>query len=775
MAWTGYSEQGAGSQERGPGRFALQVPGVVQQRALPTPAAARGGLQMGGIGGSVTSGPNQLNISPVQAARPAQLDPTFQTLLKLGGEFFADKVKKLEQERFVEGMHKAASGQALVEIINERPAWARVFGDGGAAEGARAYATEAAVSEWASSVQQSLPELRKRSPDEVPKLMIGMLDQFMTGDQQADVAIRSAMLKQVPALVKAHTREHLAWQQEEAVAQQARAFTSAAGAADKVMRDPRATPDDRAAALAGLNSTMAYVPGMNLETWSKNVEGVIKHAAQNNQFQILEAMQDPEKGVFGALPPELSATLKSYVREQAKRFRSDNPPQDLIIKGNLVMAQMEKNVITAQAGLEQLAAINAEYKATSGNVVDLFEETAIGASFQTSAKSFYAARQAEEERINRERAKAVEERNEARFEADREAGLVQAAYVGQLHSAIAKPKEKEDALAAAWRNAAGTDKGYAALTMNWQQNVLSDQVKGELQASWRASKSEVGPGPNFTTAYEQWKKFNFMGDGQARFGAAGASAAYFGAEQDSAMQLFHAMTAGGTNAEPAVAQMAWEATRRPKPELRKEQKEAGSAEVRKALSSGGIFGMFQDKPSDETVRKVFAAIEPMYGHYAQGLNPEQATAAALHAATGNGLEIYGDYVVQRAPGQKPLTVTGVTNEMMATVLQDTITERLKTKPFKDAKVTGVRRMPGTDVHLVVDVYDSKSETARVLNIRGNDLKAMYNRRQSAVDERASTEFGPRVTFRNPDDYPGIYASPAEMQAYRERQKQKQGK
>ena len=98
MAWSGYSEQGAGSQERGPGRFALQVPGAPQRRAMPTPDAVQGGVRGGQITGGISVGRDDLNISSPGASPELRPDPTFNALIKMGGQFFADKVKDLEEQ-----------------------------------------------------------------------------------------------------------------------------------------------------------------------------------------------------------------------------------------------------------------------------------------------------------------------------------------------------------------------------------------------------------------------------------------------------------------------------------------------------------------------------------------------------------------------------------------------------------------------------------------------------------------------------------------------------
>lgn len=765
MAWTGYSEQGSGSQERGPGRFALQVPGAPQRRAMPTPDAVQGGIRGGGISGGLSIGPNDLNINTPAPSRPVAPDPTFTALMKIGGEFFAAKVKELEQRKFVEGMTKAASGQALLEIVNERPEWARVFGDGGAAEGARAYATEAAVSQWASQVQEAMPTLRQQSPDRIPDLLQEMGKGLLTGDEQADSAIRMAMLKNIPALVKAHTREHVAWQQEEAVAQQANAFTSAGTLADKKLRDPKATDDDRAAAITDLFASLSFTPGMNPESYVKNLGGFVKSAAQNNQFQMLQGLQD--RGLLAALPPETGAQLTSYIREQAKRYRSDQPPQALVVEANMVMAQMESGVIGAQDGINELNAINQRYMRESGNIIPLLDPDVIGGSVQQTAKANYAWRRQETERLARERAAAAEVGNAAQVELARTDKLVGAAAVGAVYHVVATDSEKKDAVAGAWRRAAGTPQGYFALIENHRVgNIVSDYVQQDMQRDWRG-REQATPGPNFVTAYSKWRDFNFLRDAEGRLtpravGVGPASAAYFGAEQDGAMRTFHDLTMqGGRVDDPAISDMAFKAATGPRPAP---LDKAGKKELTSALK--GALGS-----DDKVAAQVMEHILPYAQHYAR-MGHEGAAVQGLAAARAAGLEVWGSAVMMRSTDQPPLdSALGIPTTEVGTVLADTIAARIKDERFKGAAVASWQRVPGKGVNVRALIQDEDG-TPHTVVLTGDDLKAFWNKKQERDAEgmlSGMPKFGPKITYTNAEGFPGIYASPEALRAWRAKQ------
>lgn len=767
MAWTGYSEQGAGSQERGPGRFALQVPGAPQRRAMPTPDAVQGGIKGGQITGGLSVGRNDLNISSPGPSPELRPDPTFTALLKMGSEFFAEKVKDLEQRKFIEGMTKAASGQALLEIVNERPAWARIFGDGGAAEGARAYASEAAVSQWASSVQERMGELRKHSPDQIPQLLQDMGKQVLTGDAAADADIQMAMLKQIPQLVKAHTREHVEWQQEEASAKQAQAFVEAGRRADGILRNPKADEQERALALRNLVSSLGYAPGMNPETWTKNLAGFVKSAAQNNQFTMLKGLE--ETGLIATLPPDTAATLTSYVREQATRFKRDSAPSSLVFEGNIIMAQMESGVIGAEDGLKKMADINQRYRQESGNIVDLFDQNVLGASLQTAAKGAYAAREAEHARVQRERADAAEKGNKAQYELGRQKDGELAAAVGQARHIVGTNREHQDWVAGAWRSAAGTPQGYFSLIENWRDGgIVSDAVQLDMQRDWKAVRPEAGPGPNFVTAYTKWRDFNFAQDQQGNLiprhpAVDGAAAAYFGAEMDSAMRRFHDLTMQGSQAaNPEISDQAFRAIYAPRP--------SAPDKVAKADMTKSLRKMLD---TDDTVAAaVYEQVLP-YAQFYQDQGADAAMSLGLAAARAAGLEVWGNAVMKRHPGQPDLQeATGIPLQELGDVLQDTVTARIKDERFKGGRVTKWERLPGPRTVVRAWVYDDDHQP-HLVNFSDTDLKAFWNKRQERkVREGASYQFGSQNTYRNPDDYPGIYASPDELRAWRERQQRK---
>ena len=184
MTWTGYSEHGRGSQERGPSTYTADPGSSPQARSADVGQAVR--MQRP----SSTPAPT-INVG-ASSGRP---DPTLSAMLQLGQEVLQKEIERRREQAFLEGMVQAASGQALTEIVGNQPWYSRIFGPSAAVEGARAYSAQAAVARWVAEQQNNMGELRAMSPDAIPSRLMESMDSFMTGDAQTDSMIRAEFAK----------------------------------------------------------------------------------------------------------------------------------------------------------------------------------------------------------------------------------------------------------------------------------------------------------------------------------------------------------------------------------------------------------------------------------------------------------------------------------------------------------------------------------------------------------------------------------------------------
>ncbi|RPA32810.1 hypothetical protein EGC79_20400 [Shewanella vesiculosa] len=116
----------------------------------------RGAVRMGTQGGAPTSSGQ---ARQVQAAQP---DPTMAALMKLGGNLLAPAVKREQETQFMQGMQRAAEGEAVKEIVDEQPWYSKVFGATSLVDGARTYTAAAKAASIATDLDSRMPEIAKR-------------------------------------------------------------------------------------------------------------------------------------------------------------------------------------------------------------------------------------------------------------------------------------------------------------------------------------------------------------------------------------------------------------------------------------------------------------------------------------------------------------------------------------------------------------------------------------------------------------------------------------
>lgn len=306
MTWSGYSESGQGSQERGPGTFSTPAPRPVLGNA-PTEAAGdvnvRGGVRFIGNGtasvGRVTPG-SAINLPEAGITR----DRTLDTLLSLGQKFLAPKIEQVKKEAEVAGAVRHASGVALEEIINEQPWYANVFGTAPAVEGARTYAAKAATAKFVSAHLENMDQLAQMSPDEVAPYLNQQISNHLTGEAGADALIKGEIVAQLPVLVKAHTKAHVGYMQRKADAASKQAMIEAATKYGIVQKDEYQvfTDEDRQLAQIELAEAFMLPEGRNPDThWANVGKTVIEQATAGNTQFLMAAAQ---AGILDAMPVE---------------------------------------------------------------------------------------------------------------------------------------------------------------------------------------------------------------------------------------------------------------------------------------------------------------------------------------------------------------------------------------------------------------------------------------------------------------------------------------
>ena len=312
MTWTGYSEQGRGSQERGPSTYTAEVGGSPQSRSADQGQQVRMQRPTG------TPSPT-INVG-MPTGRP---DPTLSALLQLGQEALQKDIEKRREQAFLEGMVQAASGQALQEIVDGQPWYSRIFGPSAAVEGARAYSSQAAVARWVAEQQNNMQELRALSPDQVPGRIMDSMSQFMTGDAQTDTMIRAEFARQLPGLIRDHTKQHYVYQQELASEARRSAFEATADMVQGMYTNSLGdmTDQDYQLAESRLLEIVARPEGVSPENHYREVGNALVAQARAGHFHPLRVLD--ELGVIERLPQEVQNQIISAMSQRAGKALSD--------------------------------------------------------------------------------------------------------------------------------------------------------------------------------------------------------------------------------------------------------------------------------------------------------------------------------------------------------------------------------------------------------------------------------------------------------------------
>ena len=171
-------------------------------------------MQRGSLRNSATGGAAVRTAQALQVTAPKG-DTLFQTLARLGGDLIKPQLEAERTLKYVEGMQKAASGQAIEEIVNEQPFFSGLFGASSVVDGARAYSASAKATSMAVDFETNMGELRKLSPAEMSKYTAGKIAEATSGgDATTNAMIVQQVSATLPAVMKGQTKAHIRYQQE---------------------------------------------------------------------------------------------------------------------------------------------------------------------------------------------------------------------------------------------------------------------------------------------------------------------------------------------------------------------------------------------------------------------------------------------------------------------------------------------------------------------------------------------------------------------------------
>ena len=796
MAWDGYSEKGQGSEERGPSTFTFAPPATPQAQGS-TAVMAKAGYQTVQAVGDLT----QYNEGG---------DKTAAAIFGFAETMLAPVAAEVVERKFLEGVQRAASGEALTEIVNTQPWYSKIFGPSSAVEGARQYSLDVQAAKFDAAVQQAMPMLRNTSPDALPGIIQKMGKEFETGDPTTDAQLGLRLTKVLPNLIQAHTREYYKAQQEHAYNQRFDAAQQNATSLQIVSQDTMASEDDKLLRQASFLQGFVLPTGVDPESHKQFIQTSLASLAESGQFHAVNVAL--RSGVAQALSPEkrlqLERSINQFKKQHAMEAR-DNYAKDF---AQIYDRARNDPEYSAEKVMEDYDALNAKYASMSGNDQPLVAGATRTATAQ-SALAAYWQRIRQGEALQAKMAADLERQGKvAEAQAVMDDAILTAfktnGYAGAKASPEFKDKDVDRLFLQQW-NATDAEgnvdwnarsallKHHGAFKGDGVGDVVPTAVKVELARMVNSQGQSLNN--NFIQAYGIFR--DLTANRQDLAGQAAARAA-FGSKEFTVLDTFRRETQGKDMTNPGILAAAYAVARDPlyNPTERFTEKElpqvdaylqrelwGKSAKAGESLSGQqkGTWWKFGSTPDKITPSAQALFKSSMAGHYRmmvnRGVSAEDAMASASQYAL-NDVEMLGGYGWSRQGRETDLLTTikraypdkYVDKAMLADAMNSLIAETHK------------RNSPGelADVQIVMAPDDKDGRQNLIVTARNDDgtymmpvyinsdmiYKQVLVREKAKVNESKGLEFGPKITYKPAGGAPSIYASPDEWAKYRELQR-----
>ena len=797
MAWDGYSEKGHGSEERGPSTFTFAPPATPQAQGS-TAVMAKAGYQTVQAVGDLT----QYNEGG---------DKTAAAIFGFAETLLTPVAAEVAERKFLEGVQRASSGEALTEIVNTQPWYSKIFGPSSAVEGARQYSLDAQAAKFDAAVQQAMPTLRYTNPNELPGIIQKMSKEFETGDPTTDAQLGLRLTKVLPNLIQAHTREYYKAQQEHAYNQRFDAAQQNATSLQIVSQDPMASEDDKLMRQASFLQGFVLPAGVDPESHKHFIQTSLASLAEAGQFHAVNVAL--RSGVAQALSPEkrlqLERSINQFKKQHAMEAR-DNYAKDF---AQIYDRARNDPEYSAEKVMEDYDALNAKYAGLSGNDQPLVAGTTRTATAQ-SALAAYWQRIRQGEALQAKEAAELEKQGKLAEAQELTDSTIKTlfktnGYAGVKGRPEFKDKDIERVFLQEWdglRDAEGNAdwKARAAMLKHhgaFKGDGVSDVVPYAVKAELSRMVNSTGPSlnNNFIQVYGIFR--DLTANRQDLAGQAAARAA-FGSREFTVLDTFRRETQGKDMTNPGILAAAYAIARDPlyNPSERFTEKElpqvdaylqrelwGKSAKAGESLSGQqkGTWWKFGSTPDKITPSAQALFKSSMAGHYRmmvnRGVSAEDAMVSSSQYAL-NDVEMLGGYGWSRQGRETDMLTTikraypdkYVDKAMLADAMNSLIAETHK------------RNSPGelADVQIVMAPDDKNGRQNLIVTARNDDgtymmpfyinsdmiYKQVLVREKAKVNESKGSEFGPKITYKPADGAPSIYASPDEWAKYRELQR-----
>ncbi len=759
MAWNGYSEKGQGSEERGPGTFTFAPPATPQAQGSNAVMAKAGYQTVQSVGGLSTYN--------------EQGDKTAAALFGFAETVLKPVAQEVAARKFLEGQQRAASGEALTEIVNTQPWYSKIFGPSSAVEGARQYSLDAQAAKFDAAVQRAMPTLRNTSPDELPGIIQKMSKEFQTGDPATDTQLGLRLTKVLPNLIQAHTREYYKAQQEHAYNQRFDAAQQNATSLQIVSQDPMASEDDKQLRQANFLQGFVLPAGVDPESHKQFIQTSLASLAEAGQFHALGVAM--KAGVTKALSPEKRLQLERQVtmfKKQAARDAIDSYTEQIVT----IQAKAANNEFASgKEVLDAFNAINEDYAKRTGNDEPVIHRALQGSTVLT-ARQAYLAYQRE---VGKAVAAAQAPQDQLLLADQALATMTYNKAVDAVKAAGGKESIVADAARRQWLNLQGDPKAQAAwLIKTSYDGGYVASIKDDITE--RIGRAQDAKDANFIYGYELYQQL--LEQHPSDNGPNHAMAAYMSPKDIKRYAAFHDALGGQTIAEGGERAFALsrQAIVNPGHTFNKDEDKAwkncedeelrgnkfwGNDGVSLAGNEMAYFGA--PKPFTATSSQVVRALAQGNWDAAKALDKANPQKAAIALAKQQGLEMYGSYAWVNGRGRPslesklafPASGTPFTKTMIANGLNSFMERRLRDLTDRSVDDVFIQRGPDNadgDPTFVFSAYAGNQWLPETV-FTGKELSQHIQDMLADPAKAKALDAGPNNTYGGA--YVGGYRSP----------------
>lgn len=340
--------------------------GAIDPGRLVTPDAA-GPAQLGPSGIAGNPGAPQQDFMG-RAAPVADVDSrTLDALIDISQGLLAEPIAKRQEEMYLRGVARAAQGEAVRDIVQEQPAWARIFGKSSTAKGALAFEKMRVSNERMVDVQNNMQEYRTMTPAEFEQRMGSEINAWRTGDNDVDMAVQAHWIEQLPKVYSVQAKEHYQYVQEmnyNSKRASADSFADLLQAHGRAYVDGKLSAEDlESAKIGAVQEVFALPPDMDAETRSRYIMDTMQKQMSENKHRLVAAMFNYGKPLLEKyLSVEDRAKLEDWRDKYEKRTLDEFGSLHMAEQVGVLRGRAEAGTISPADIAEATKRINADFR-----------------------------------------------------------------------------------------------------------------------------------------------------------------------------------------------------------------------------------------------------------------------------------------------------------------------------------------------------------------------------------------------------------------------------